>query len=93
MEVGIRELKARLSHYVKLAHDGESITVTDRGSPVAVLSAPPDQHMADLPETLQQLIREGRATAPTRPMPFPTVTPVRGSRSVQEILDEDRGDD
>jgi len=93
MDVGIRELKARLSHYVKLAHDGESITVTDRGSPVAVLSAPPRENLEDLPEALQQLIREGRATAPTRPLPLPPVTPVRASRSVQEILDEDRGED
>jgi prevent-host-death family protein len=39
--VGIKELKASLSHYVSLAAAGLSITVTDRGVPVAVLSPIP----------------------------------------------------
>ena len=38
--VGIRELKARLSEYVKRASAGEVIEVTDRGRVVARLSAP-----------------------------------------------------
>ena len=33
MEVGVRELKAKLSFYLKRAAAGELITVTDRGSP------------------------------------------------------------
>ncbi len=40
MEVGIRELKTKLSHYVARATRGETITVTDRGRPVAVLGPP-----------------------------------------------------
>lgn len=39
--VGIKELKASLSHYVGIAAAGESITVTDRGVPVALLSPIP----------------------------------------------------
>jgi prevent-host-death family protein len=35
--VGVRELKAGLSKYLKRVRLGESITVTDRGKPVAVL--------------------------------------------------------
>jgi prevent-host-death family protein len=41
MEVGVRELKAKLSAYLARAAAGELITVTDRGRPVAVLSPPP----------------------------------------------------
>ncbi len=37
MDVGVRELKARLSAYLERAAAGELITVTDRGHPVAVL--------------------------------------------------------
>ena len=36
--VGIKDLKARLSEYVRAAHAGETILVTDRGDVVAVLS-------------------------------------------------------
>ena len=39
--VGIKELKASLSHYVGIAAAGQSITVTDRGVPVALLSPIP----------------------------------------------------
>lgn len=35
--VGVRELKAGLSKYLRRARLGESITVTDRGKPVAVI--------------------------------------------------------
>lgn len=37
-EVSIRELKARLASYLRLLEQGEQITVTRRGRPVAVLA-------------------------------------------------------
>jgi len=37
MEIGVRELKARLSHYLRLAQAGERIVVTERGMPSALL--------------------------------------------------------
>ncbi len=37
--VGVRELKAKLSAYLRLAQDGESIVVTQRGRPVVELRA------------------------------------------------------
>jgi prevent-host-death family protein len=36
-EVNISELKARLSHYVRLAENGEEVLVKDRDRPVARL--------------------------------------------------------
>lgn len=90
--MGIRELKANLSRYVKAARDGQQIVVTDRGVPVAVLTPPPLDSREDIPPALRQLISDGRATAPTRVTALPTLTPVRATRSVQAILDEDRGD-
>jgi prevent-host-death family protein len=41
MEVGIRELKRRLSDYVDQASRGEIIQVTDRGRPKAILAPLP----------------------------------------------------
>jgi prevent-host-death family protein len=54
--VGVRELKNRLSEYLRRARDGERVLVTDRGQPVAVISAP-----ADIPTDahLEALVRQG----------------------------------
>ena len=40
MDVGVRELKAKLSEMLKAAGAGQLITVTDRGRPIAVLGPP-----------------------------------------------------
>jgi prevent-host-death family protein len=34
-EVGIRDLKAQLSKYLRMVKKGQSITITDRGKPIA----------------------------------------------------------
>ncbi len=56
--VGIRELKSRLSQYMKRVQRGERITVTDRGEPVAVIGpagvSPPT-------ERLEGMLRRGAA--------------------------------
>jgi len=36
--VGIRELKNRLSYYLRCVHAGHDVVITERGKPVAVLS-------------------------------------------------------
>jgi prevent-host-death family protein len=38
--VGIREIKNRLSEYLRMAKAGERIIVTERGKPVAVITRP-----------------------------------------------------
>jgi len=39
VEVGIRELRADLSRFIKRVQEGEEIVVTDRGKPVAKITA------------------------------------------------------
>ena len=54
LTVGVRELKNRLTHYLRLTKKGERIIVTDRGNPIAVLheitrieaDAPPEECLA-----------------------------------------------
>ena len=57
--VGVRVLKNRLSEFLRRVADGERITVTDRGRPVAVLSPPeaPAEH-----EMVAGMVREGIAS-------------------------------
>jgi len=38
--VGVRELKNRLSEYLRRVRTGERLVVTERGKPVAVISPP-----------------------------------------------------
>lgn len=37
MQVGIRDLKNKLTHYLEMAKRGHTVIITDRGAPVAVL--------------------------------------------------------
>lgn len=84
MDVGIRELKARLSEFITRAADGEKIVVTDRGRPVAQLLSLPS------PNTFDRGIEEGWIEAPQRSHLMP-VDRVRAARPSIDVLDEDRG--
>lgn len=86
MDVGIRELKARLSQYVDRAARGEVIRVTDRGVPRAVLMALPAT------DRVEEGVREGwvRAGAGEPPADVTPVDPPPG-RTTTEILSDDRG--
>ena len=46
--VGVRELRQRASELLRRVEGGESIEITDRGRPVAVLVPVPDEPLARL---------------------------------------------
>ena len=83
MAVGIRELKAHLSDYVSRAANGETVVVTERGKPVALLTPLPGRM------SLERGAAEGWTVAPTALLS--DRAPVAGpGPSVAEVLDEDR---
>jgi prevent-host-death family protein len=45
--VGIRELRQRASELIRQVEEGETIEITDRGRPVAILGPLPDPGPAD----------------------------------------------
>jgi prevent-host-death family protein len=57
--IGVRELRQNASVYLERVKKGESIEVTERGVPVAILSPAPSKTMT----LLEQMIADGRATA------------------------------
>src|SRR6516225_9153671 len=61
--VGLRDLKNRLSEYVREVRSGEAVLVTDRGEVVAEL-IPPGQGSDDrgVPSALVTLARRGQVT-------------------------------
>jgi len=94
MDVGVRELKAHLSDYLDRAEKGETIRVTHRGRPKAILGPRPTGRDADSPSLrIEQGIREGWLAPPNRRVPdFRKVKSFPARRTVAELIDEDRGE-
>ncbi|MGH7266132.1 MAG: type II toxin-antitoxin system Phd/YefM family antitoxin [Candidatus Rokuibacteriota bacterium] len=93
--VGLRELKNRLSEYVRLVRAGEVVLVTDRGQVVAELRPPGGPPLAsDVPPGLLELARRGLATlgGPNDPSLYPPQRRVLLPGEFQRLLDEERGD-
>jgi antitoxin (DNA-binding transcriptional repressor) of toxin-antitoxin stability system len=92
--VGVRELKNRLSEYLRDVRAGERVLVTDRGEVVAELAPPGQGHQPDLPAALLVLTRRGLVTlgAPGDAGVYPAL-PRRGRRKLiaKQLLDEERG--
>src|SRR5205809_4995934 len=85
----VTDLKNRLSHYLRLVARGESVTVLDRGRPVARLI----RVDADDAE-IESLVASGLARPPVTPLPknFLTRRLSRPKASVQRALLDDRED-
>ncbi len=84
-DVGVRELKLRLSEYLDRAERGELVRVTDRGRPKAVLGPLPGRAH----------VEEGIAAGWITPASRGRLAPARrwrGRPSVLEALAEDRGE-
>jgi prevent-host-death family protein len=93
--VGIRDLKNRLSAYIRQVRAGEVVLVTDRGEVVAEL-APPRQTPADadLPPGLLTLARRGLLTLGDHgdATVYPALVRARPlRRSAAQLLDDERG--
>lgn len=91
--VSISELKARLSQYIDAVRSGHEVIVTDRGTPVARLSAVAGARGAEA--RLRDLVRTGRVRPPLRRghMDFDRLDlpPDPESRGLQALLEERRG--
>ena len=83
----IRELKSRLSHYLRLAKAGEAVEITERGAPIGriIPTALPVQ------DRIEAMARSGLLLWNKRKLkPMAPVARVRGKRTVAELLIEDR---
>jgi antitoxin (DNA-binding transcriptional repressor) of toxin-antitoxin stability system len=94
--VGIRELKARLSHYVREVRHGETILVTDRGEVVAELRQPgagvaaeseADRALRRLAQAGGLVVRESHDPSRYR------LSPVKARRgTARRLLEEERAE-
>jgi prevent-host-death family protein len=83
MDVGIRELKQRLSEYLERVANGEVIRVTDRGRPKALLTPIRGE------QAIERGLREGWLTRGEQAPPV-AVRRARSKRRALELLREDR---
>ena len=62
VSIGIRELRQRASEVLRRVEAGETVEVTDRGRPVALLTPVPQT------DGLERLRSDGEATSPQAPL-------------------------
>jgi len=94
--VGIRELKARLSAYLREVERGETVLVTDRGRVVAELRSPcaVSSQESDLDRALRRLAERVALVVrgPHNPGAY-TPTSLRApDGTARALLDEERGE-
>jgi len=91
-KVGVRQLKNRLSAYLRQVRRGATILVTDRGKPVARI-APPDEEAKEksLEDVLQEMAAAGHLRLPAHPKPFSDFKPIRArGKPASQMIIEDR---
>jgi antitoxin (DNA-binding transcriptional repressor) of toxin-antitoxin stability system len=92
--VGIRELKNKLSAYVRAVREGEEVLVTDRGRVVAELRLP-GQPREDSPyPALLDHARAGKAQlgAANTSAVYPQLPALLATGRALSLLDEERGE-
>jgi len=90
IEVSVRELKSRLSHYLRKLEEGEQITVTKRGKPVTTISSSPPNRSLD--EKLRDMAARGLITYSGRKFvpPKRRVKLIGEGPTISETVLEDR---
>ena len=92
--VGIRELKDRLSEYLRKVQAGEVVLVTDRGRIVAEIREPSAAPLArPVPAGIRRMALEGRvrlSTIPNSRELYPEMARVAPEGTASRLIDEDR---
>ena len=92
--VGIRELKDRLSEYLRKVQAGEVVLVTDRGRVVAEIREPSAAPLTrPVPAGIRRMALEGRVrlgTIPNSPELYPEMPRMAPEGTATRLIDEDR---
>ena len=94
ISAGIRELKNKLSHYVRRIEDGERVAVTAHGRVIAELGPPSGEGANRGRSRYDELVATGIARPPLEPgdplEDWPDLRLPTGTAA--QLIDEDRGE-
>jgi prevent-host-death family protein len=90
--VGIRELKNRLTQYLRRTKQGEEVIITERGKPIALIQPIRSvEHPVSLEARLAKLAAQGFVTLPTqKPLTRVRLAKVSGPPISKTILEDRR---
>ena len=92
--VGIRELKAHLSEYLRKVKNGENLTITDHGEDIAILQPLPTTKSKTRLH-LEKLAAKGIVSLPElghrKPLGMKNPIKLPGGKLLSDIIIEDRG--
>ena len=90
--VGIKELKNRLTQYLRRTKNGQEVVITERGRPIALIKPIQSvERTASLEARLAGLAAEGLVTLPTRkPLKKLRLIKVSGPAISKTILEDRR---
>ncbi len=88
-EIGVRDLKAQLSSVLRDVEEGERVTVTSRGRPVAEIVPV----MLERSEAMKKLIAEGKVTPATGSIPKNPPPPRKTGRSASAVILAERDEE
>jgi prevent-host-death family protein len=92
--VGVRELKAKLSHYLRIAKTGGIVLVTEHGRVIAALGPPSATELPQNLAGLQTLVARGIAVPgrARQPGSYPQTGLQSPAGTGQRLIDELRDD-
>jgi len=92
--VGVKVLKNKLSHYLRIVSSGETVLVTDRDQVIAELSPPSPGRAESVTDAfIADAVREGWLTPAAHPKaPLPERKPILPLSKILEDLANDRKD-
>ena len=90
--VGVKELKNRLTYYLRRTKQGEEVVITERGKPIALIQPMQSaKRVASLEARLARIAAQGLITLPTRqPLPRVRLAKATGTPTSQLILEDRR---
>lgn len=93
--VGVKELKNRLSEYLRMVRHGEDILVTDRGEVIAELRPAGRLPAVRANSVYEEMVRQGKiipSKVPNSPSLYPRMKKLMEHDEIMRQLDESRGD-
>jgi len=87
-EIGVAELKAKLSSVLRRVEHGERVRITRRGRPVADIIPPESAE-----EQWERMVAEGRITPGRRPLSKDPPPPIQTDHPASELILAEREED